>query len=1210
MDRRIIRMTQDLLDRGTWDKDVYTYINRTFAKNIEVMQANASDPKIRNANLNSMNPIVRACSRMQESVDVSMCMDIEKESNSTTKSEDISINKQELYGPRGIMLYSVPSRGSAQSVVNAKNDTSEQHERFDAVHAVVASDNIVQCLPWHFMSNPRKGDFGDLCSHLNSTHLSIELAEPNTIMRDDSGVIRLKYWLDDDKTKAVILDTYDAAVQLCAHLCKQFCLNPSGKIDITIPGMIGVISVPTILSHREAYSLGEKYCAAGKDNVRWCKIKPTLCPLRYPPSSVIPRSGMESHGDYGNCLASRTSASDDIWESIHVGYEGSYHILTTGLTMDQFRADVEKRMEMDHAEFFFIADKCKWDNEVSPGNRLPARYEYPFEYIEKNINAGMTINADDFPLDLYEIALGKPLSAPSYSDRMDGRVPMTFPQHRPGYRSAYNNLYVAAVAAYNATKNEDNSCVKNEKKLCVKLDKERKTYNVFLHREENSSVPKSPSFGITLLNYPSRVIFDSHIILHPATLEVQHRIESSDSLNYKLIILADITNESSIDIEGIEIELNLPPTIVAAIKEGISVKVDCIDTSPRGEGDTPEKFAAKYYHRITTAAPKEQVRVVWTITFSLPQDFTSINDEYIVTIKAKNTLETSQYGSIFFAGHEPGSFCWPEDTWSFENFDVEKWMLKPEDLHAFLYESNPHTENKSEMESLKASMEDLIASKGCCYGMSVVAILAKTKRIKPEEIQQGATNLHMIERDEAESLIAYYQLSQVYPLQGAIPKTRIVDELNRIAEMATRAGKGGPPFRVSISIKKGNKYTGHAVVAYDIKHGVFDQYKEKYGVIYDTCIFLYDPNHPFDAKKYKSTNGINRDAFLYFNRGTETWTIPYLREASYTYLIYIRGSDDINKMDSNSWKTNTKNMYARLRVIENTNLLIGYASFINTIPQLMQNEVEGATGCPIYSAGSTGAITIMFENGEQPFTIWPSSAGAPVDLSILYANYYIVAKATANADAVHFNSDGFVSITGEAENFCIAVTADDEYHDLPWHTVKAHGRRGKNLSLSRCDNGFLLAGIRSDIVTLTGSNDDETKSFSFKSDGDILFIGESEGELAAYFDADGDGIYERLVAKSSEISPLPTSLTLFRKEGCDVFSTADMDSITWQSTNDKVLKINDKGEIEYPFARIGRARIQAVDHATGAILAETDVTIKWRWWQWILVALCFGWGYL
>ncbi|MDR1927303.1 MAG: DUF3019 domain-containing protein, partial [Oscillospiraceae bacterium] len=91
---------------------------------------------------------------------------------------------------------------------------------------------------------------------------------------------------------------------------------------------------------------------------------------------------------------------------------------------------------------------------------------------------------------------------------------------------------------------------------------------------------------------------------------------------------------------------------------------------------------------------------------------------------------------------------------------------------------------------------------------------------------------------------------------------------------------------------------------------------------------------------------------------------------------------------------------------------------------------------------------------------------------------------------------------------------------------------------------------------------------------------------------------------------LPSSLTLYRKNNTTVFSSVDNEQINWRSSNPAVLKIDSAGQVEYPFASTGSTTIQATDAQTGAVLAQTQVTVTWDWWQWILVIFALGWLYL
>lgn len=131
---------------------------------------------------------------------------------------------------KGLMLHSVGCPQPDASVfVRAWNQPSYQV----GVHALIDGDTgeVIQTLPWN-----HRGWHGG--GSANNTHIGVEMCEPSTI-RYTSGA----NWVetgDGTNTKATVLRTYAAAVELFAMLCKEFALNPLTQIT----------------SHKEGHKLG------------------------------------------------------------------------------------------------------------------------------------------------------------------------------------------------------------------------------------------------------------------------------------------------------------------------------------------------------------------------------------------------------------------------------------------------------------------------------------------------------------------------------------------------------------------------------------------------------------------------------------------------------------------------------------------------------------------------------------------------------------------------------------------------------------------------------------------------------------------------------------------------------------------------------------------------------------------------------------------
>lgn len=138
---------------------------------------------------------------------------------------------------KGLMLHSVGCpQPSALVFVNLWNKASYDNA---CVHAFIDGDTgaVYQTLPWNrrgwhcYQGNKGSG---------NDTHIGVEMCEPSTI-RYTSGA----NWVetgDGKNTKATVLRTYKAAVELFAMLCKEYGLNP--------------LADGVIISHKEGCARG------------------------------------------------------------------------------------------------------------------------------------------------------------------------------------------------------------------------------------------------------------------------------------------------------------------------------------------------------------------------------------------------------------------------------------------------------------------------------------------------------------------------------------------------------------------------------------------------------------------------------------------------------------------------------------------------------------------------------------------------------------------------------------------------------------------------------------------------------------------------------------------------------------------------------------------------------------------------------------------
>lgn len=132
---------------------------------------------------------------------------------------------------KGLMLHSVGcSQPSAMAFIKSWNTESAKV----CVHGFIDGNTgeVYQTLPW----NHRGWHCGGVA---NSTHIGIEMCEPACIKYTSGS----KFTCSDTATAtAIVKRTYKSAVELFAHLCAEYNLNP--------------LADGVILAHSEGYTKG------------------------------------------------------------------------------------------------------------------------------------------------------------------------------------------------------------------------------------------------------------------------------------------------------------------------------------------------------------------------------------------------------------------------------------------------------------------------------------------------------------------------------------------------------------------------------------------------------------------------------------------------------------------------------------------------------------------------------------------------------------------------------------------------------------------------------------------------------------------------------------------------------------------------------------------------------------------------------------------
>jgi hypothetical protein len=134
---------------------------------------------------------------------------------------------------KGLMLHSVGCpQPSAQVFVRNWNTSTNVVQA--CVHGFIDANtgDVYQTLPWEHRGWHAGGN-------ANSTHIGVEMCEPDCITYTKGANFKCS---DTNRAREMVTRTYKSAVELFAHLCKEYNLDP--------------LADGVILSHSEGYKRG------------------------------------------------------------------------------------------------------------------------------------------------------------------------------------------------------------------------------------------------------------------------------------------------------------------------------------------------------------------------------------------------------------------------------------------------------------------------------------------------------------------------------------------------------------------------------------------------------------------------------------------------------------------------------------------------------------------------------------------------------------------------------------------------------------------------------------------------------------------------------------------------------------------------------------------------------------------------------------------
>lgn len=569
-----------------------------------------------------------------------------------------------------------------------------------------------------------------------------------------------------------------------------------------------------------------------------------------------------------------------------------------------------------------------------------------------------------------------------------------------------------------------------------------------------------------------------NIVSDYVNIKLDHTLLSESSDNevlYTFQINAEISNNIGIDLTGATLRLDVPDDV--EIVEG-------------------------WQETICSIANEEVETYTWQVAIKPTEE--DRNVEYTVTLSFLDIQEISSYESLFVDGRNANDnrLDFDADTWRFENYSVRKIPLLQEDYDALLINLS-----NSERKNIETFVTQSFG--GQCYGMAVTAILAKTNRLDLDRLQDGASNLHAIKKnDKAKSIIGYYFVTQIIsPARDLRAKYYADnDELKKLEELiklSKEVENGGTPVLLCFKTVKG----GHAVVAYG-----HETCKEEYnGTTYKNRILIYDNNFPKHA------------VHLYYTKDGK-WEILYKENGSFErpYDTTILGmvTTSMEVIDISNADKSRESAYSHITSYNNKNLEISDDKTTWTVNGTDTNGAEGIVA--YYNEGAEDDcclnISIKRDGSESAYTVSSQNTEDDLDVSISYDNFYIAAKVEGD-DQVSFSPNGSVGVEGETTNYNLSVTANDGYAPLFWTTVAISAKNSTNPKLETTGQGYILSGENLGKVTVYAEHGSKANELTVPKGETTVLLSQEGGNLCAKTDEDQDGQYETVLAVGKEVDP-------------------------------------------------------------------------------------------
>ena len=403
---------------------------------------------------------------------------------------------------------------------------------------------------------------------------------------------------------------------------------------------------------------------------------------------------------------------------------------------------------------------------------------------------------------------------------------------------------------------------------------------------------------------------------------------------------------------------------------------------------------------------------------------------------------------------------------------------------------------------------------GSCYGMSSLIHLGVNGFFDYSSWDPAAKCIHdfcyPVESMRLSSLITYYQMLQVKDAtQNVIRTVKVQSHEQNIKSILSELNSHDT---VLICFQQPD-WGGHAILAVGKESGSF--FRSETGVTYQGRIRICDPN---------SSARQSDDHDIYYRTDTYEWMIPcYYRggiSSAFGARINYIGTDVslINNgglFDAPAYSNAAAGSFARMDMaaVSESHYLAKVKRSSDGITSMAMGTDDIITDESFRLRGTgEGSAGYLLRDIEAAYKVHQNIA-EPLRATMDYDPVTLSISADAASDAV-FDPDGYTAFSGDASDFCFAMTFDADY-PTDWFFIGVSGEQAEKASLEQVPEGYILTADRMQNIRVTAMNRTNEAEAAFSCDyGSVLIYEVNPQTIGIAADTNGDGVYETPIAHS------------------------------------------------------------------------------------------------